>query len=778
MSRNQVDPELENEMLFATLLQHLRRRPKATGGVPQKRWAPFQPSLDLLEDRTLLSAVGFSLPVDNGPGSAVAVGDFNGDGNSDLAVVNGNTVRILQGNGDGTFHSVGTYTVSAELQSIAVGDFNGDGKLDLAVTDLNIGAVSVLMGNGDGTFQAAQNYAVGSEPVSIAVGDFNGDGKPDMAVANGGTNQGNGSVSVLLNNGDGTFGTAVNYPTGYFPRAVAVGDFNGDGNLDLAVANEGTSTVTIMLGNGAGSFPTSHSFLTGPFRPSPVALAVGDFNGDGKSDVAVVNLFANNVCVMLSNGDGTLQTPVPYPTGGSPSGVAVGDFNGDGKPDLVVTNEIGQNVSLLQGNGDGTFTNSGTFNTGTYPLYMAEGDFNGDGRPDLAISGDEANVLLNEIGTTTTLSGPTSSTYGRPDTYTATVTSNGAPETAGTVTFLANGTPISPALPLDGNGQASFTISTLRAWNYTINATYSGTPDGAGTTGIAPSSASTTLAISPFVLSGSAVNFSATAGAPFTGTIATFTNPIPFGDTAYYDVSIDWGDGSVSGGTITSGDTLVVSGFHTYAAPGNYPLTVGIYNILGDTTEATVYPTVTVTTLGHSVQDGLTGGIGFWHNKNGQVLINAFNGGPDSTSLSYWLAATLPHFYGNQAGYFWNVGGWSNAQIAAFYQSQFAMPGSNLQVEVLATALNVYATTLSLGGTTGQAYGFTVTATGLGADSFNVGADGAAVGVANNTTLNVYELLQGWDLVGYNAIIYTGDSTVQKEANDLFETLNREGAIS
>jgi hypothetical protein len=138
--------------------------------------------------------------------------------------------------------------------------------------------------------------------------------------------------------------------------------------------------------------------------------------------------------------------------------------------------------------------------------------------------------------------------------------------------------------------------------------------------------------------------------------------------------------------------------------------------------------------------------------------------------LSYWLAATLPNFYGN-------LGGANNNYMAAFFQSQFAMPGSNLQAEVLATALNLYATTLSLGGTAGQAYGFTVTATGLGADSFNVGADGAAVGVSNNTTLNVYELLRAWDQVGAGAI-FTGNTTLQKEANDMFDALNRAGAIS
>jgi hypothetical protein len=723
--------------------------------------------VELLEDRSLMSGVSFSLPTSYGDGFTVAVGDFNGDGKPDLAVTNSsnNAVGILQGNGDGTFQPVGNYAVGSRPLSVAVGDFNRDGRADLAVADAGSNSFRVLLGNGDGTFQTAGDFATGSSPQSVAVGDFNGDGRPDLAV----TNHYSDSVSVLPGNGDGTFGPAVNYPTGSFPTTVAVGDFNGDGKPDLAVANEGSGTVSLLLGNGTGSFPTIHSFAAGS-SPSPFALAVGDFNGDGEPDVAVVNISANDLCVLLGNGDGTLQPAVPYLAGNFPTSVAVGDFNGDGKPDLAVANELDHDVGILLGNGDGTFVPGGHFITGSYPVNLAVGDFNGDNRPDLAIGGSAATVLLNEVATTTTQSGSTSSTYGQPVTYTASVTS-GAPVTVGTVTFLDGGTPISPALSLDANGRAAFTVATSEVGSHTITASYSGTPDGAGTTGWGPSSASTTVNVATFVLTGSAVNFGATAGAPFTGTVATFTNPIPFGSTAHYYATIDWGDGSSSTGTITSADTLTVSGSHTYADPGSYALTVEITNYGGDTTGATVYPTATVTTLGQHVQDGLTGGIGFWHNKNGQALIDAFNGGRDATALSYWLAATFPNLYGN-------LGGISNTQVAAFYQTQLATPGSNLPAEVLATALNVYATTQSLGGAAAQAYGFTVTADGLGADSFNVGADGAAFGVANNTTLNVYELLVAVNQQSAYVVLYNGNTTLQKEANDLFDALNKAGAIS
>src|SRR5262249_25090246 len=161
----------------------------------------------------------------------------------------------------------------------------------------------------------------------------------------------------------------------------------------------------------------------------------------------------------------------------------------------------------------------------------------------------------------------------------------------------------------------------------------------------------------------------------------------------------------------------------TYADPAIDAVSVQIRHKLGNTTTATVYPTANVTSLGQDVQHGLTGGTGFWHNKNGQALIYNFNGGPDSTGLSNWLAANLNNLHG------WLAGA-SNADVAAFYQIRFAQSGSNLEVSILATALNVYATTQSLGGTIGQAYGFSVTAAGLGADSFSVGSDGAAFGVA------------------------------------------------
>jgi hypothetical protein len=344
-----------------------------------------------------------ALATGTGP-SSVATADFNGDGKLDVVLTNGgsNNISIFLGNGDGTFQAAVNYPAGTNPDSVAVGDFNGDGKLDLAVANGGSNNVSVFLGKGDGTFQAAVNYAVGTGPAALAVGDFDGDGELDLAVANSGSQ----NVSVLLGNGDGTFQTAVDYGAGSSPSSVGVGDFNGDGKLDLAVANGGSNNVSVLLGNGNGTFKAAVDYPTGSNSSS---VAVGDFNGDGKLDLAVANPGLGNftdgiVSILLGNGDGTFQAAVNYPTGSTnSSSVAVGDFNGDGKLDLAVPNaDIGENfiagsVSILLGNGDGTFQPEVSYAAGSNPSSVAVGDFNGDGRLDMVVAdltNSTASVLL------------------------------------------------------------------------------------------------------------------------------------------------------------------------------------------------------------------------------------------------------------------------------------------------------------------------------------------------------------------------------------------------
>jgi hypothetical protein len=325
------------------------------------------------------------------------------------------------------------------------------------------------------------------------------------------------------------------------------------------------------------------------------------------------------------------------------------------------------------------------------------------------------------------------------------------------------GSPVLNTAATAGSAPGTYTIATglgtLAANNYSFNLV----------NGI--------LTVTPAPLSATGVNFTATAGAPFSGTVATFINADPFGSAASYTATITWGDGAASAGTITgTGSTLAVIGSHTYADPVNEVVKVTISHKLGYTASATVSDVATVTSLGQGVQHGLTGGIGFWQSKQGQALINSFNGGSASTALSAWLAASFPNLYGATAGAH-NLTGETNAQVGAFFQGVFSLPPPQADAQVLAVALNVYATTSSLGGTAGVAYGFTVSVTGLGALSYNVGNDGAAFGVANNTTLNVYQLLRAVNKKAVKGALYNGDATLQAQAADLFNSLNKAGTI-
>jgi uncharacterized protein (UPF0548 family) len=355
------------------------------------------------------------------PGRSISVtaGDLNHDGQADLAVghlhpfdccdVN---VSVLLGKGDGTFAPATNHYAGMNPVALAVGDFSGDGNSDLITGNANYTDVfSVLLGNGDGTFGTAVGFGAGWTPETLVAGDFNHDGKLDLAAAcsvyftGNGSDYTNGSALVLLGNGDGTFQPPRQLQCGVEPVSVAVGDFNADGLSDLAVANHGSTNVSVLLGQGDGRFLNAVNYRAGV---NPWSVAAADFNRDGKADLAVANTgtyyqdsFTNSsVSVLLGNGDGTFQSAVNYAAGAAPVSVAVADFNGDGRPDLAVVNYWSTNVSILLGQGDGTFQSAVNFSTEQEPQYypqsLALGDFNGDGRPDLAVVvGNGVSVLLN-----------------------------------------------------------------------------------------------------------------------------------------------------------------------------------------------------------------------------------------------------------------------------------------------------------------------------------------------------------------------------------------------
>ncbi len=284
------------------------------------------------------------------------------------------------------------FPVGSKPEAIATGDFNGDGYPDLAVANEGDNTVSILLNNGSGSFTTGQVIAVPAGPVAILAGDFNGDGKTDLAVASSAANL----VTVLLGKGDGTFSIGSEIFVASDPVALVAGDFNGDGKTDLAVASSAANTVSILLGNGDGSFASPVAI---PVGTAPVALAAGDFNGDGKTDFAVVDQGDNDVLILTGNGDGTFNRGGAFPTGKMPAAIASGNFTNNGFLDLAVANENDNTVSILLGNGDGTFQPAINFPTGSTPVALLAADFTSNGFVDLAVANQGDNtvsVLLND----------------------------------------------------------------------------------------------------------------------------------------------------------------------------------------------------------------------------------------------------------------------------------------------------------------------------------------------------------------------------------------------
>jgi hypothetical protein len=313
---------------------------------------------------------------------SVAVGNFNGDtyvnGDPilDVAVTDflSGQVSVLLGDGSGSFGPASSFAVGDQPVFVAAADLRNDGKADLIVLDYSKptanaasgGEVSVLLGNGDGTFNAASHFGVGNSPAGFAVGYFNNDAYLDLVVAN----HSGGQVSVLLGDGIGRFGTPNSFPAGGDAFFVAVGDFNRDGKEDLAVATTASGAVSVLLGQGDGTFAAPTTFPVGGNNASVVSVAVADFNGDDQADLAVLDNESNTVSVLLGNGDGTFGTGSDFAVENGPGLLVVGDcvsgkcavnssvscsvnadckvdLNGDGTTDIVATNFSANSVSVL-----------------------------------------------------------------------------------------------------------------------------------------------------------------------------------------------------------------------------------------------------------------------------------------------------------------------------------------------------------------------------------------------------------------------------------------------
>ena len=436
-----------------------------------------------LTSETGASFAGSSLlPVTSqNTGNTVLTADFNGDGIPDLVILGNDAISVLLGNGDGTFTAAPS--PSNDLPgAIAVGDFNGDGIPDLAVTPaFDEGTTEVLLGNGDGTFtNASGSFGNGNGTVtsnSIAAADFNGDGKLDLVEACTSVDEQPCNLLLILSgNGDGTFTQFCMTPLAFAgSQSMAVGDFNGDGQPDVAVINSGANGVNVFL-NGGGCLSVVYAIPATGLGPSSIAAA--DFNGDGKLDLAVANSGSNNVTILLGNGDGTFTAAVSPATGMAPNSLAVGDFNGDGVPDLAVANAGSSNVTILLGNGDGTFTaaTSPAADTGSTSVTLA--DFNGDGREDLVVANSadsSATALLAEtaltIATVNNISPVGVGTHLVKATYSGDVnyagsTSAEAPLTVVPPGLTLSGTPVS--VVAGATGTSTLTITPTNGFSGTV----------------------------------------------------------------------------------------------------------------------------------------------------------------------------------------------------------------------------------------------------------------------------------------------------------------------
>jgi hypothetical protein len=322
--------------------------------------------VETLENRVLMSAAfSFAAPsvyTSGAPAHSLALGDFTGDGLSDIAVPNptNNSVTILINQGNGTF-ARGTPIKLQDPIAVAAGDFTGNGKIDLAVlTDVipahtvNLAGASttndalvIFDGNGDGTFVRAASYKVIQGGRKIVVGDFNHDGFADLALSTPH------AVGVLLNV-NGTFAPELRYHVSIGSISnMTTGDFNNDGNTDIVVALPAQMGFRVLLGNGEGTFAIERTVSLGT---PPVWLAVGDFTGNGDEDVAAVDAdFRNGIFVRLGNGDGTFtKAPVVVHAGAFLQSITSADYNGDGVDDLAVV-DFTSTLRVLPGSGDATF---------------------------------------------------------------------------------------------------------------------------------------------------------------------------------------------------------------------------------------------------------------------------------------------------------------------------------------------------------------------------------------------------------------------------------------
>lgn len=393
-SRDRVRSFLVLPVLLALLMEGCG----GGGGTPPTP----PPPPPIVGDGTFRAASSPTVTTGDKP-TALATGDWNGDGHQDLAVgsMDGDEVVIHLGRGDGTFTAAGSFSLppGSAIFDLRVGRLDAGLTLDLVTANSSNGTASVFFGVGDGTFVPGPTLVVpgGDDVMGVGIADLNRDSRMDvLAVA-----RAPGLVGVFLGNGDGTFAGAVpsTIAVTFEARNVAIGRWNGDAFPDLAVSVRDSRYVQIFLGVGDGSFQ--------PAPGSPVAvlgrpwnMAVGDWNADGYLDLACPGDDTDDATLLLGDGAGGFaEAPSgPVPVGTAPYGIATGNFNGDGVLDLVVANLLEGTLSIRLGDGDGNFRPSPVpeIAVGSMPYATVVGDFDEDGISDIAVAnqGDDTVTVL------------------------------------------------------------------------------------------------------------------------------------------------------------------------------------------------------------------------------------------------------------------------------------------------------------------------------------------------------------------------------------------------